>query len=84
MNETKTALQRGQELLELPSSQLPKSAWAYMQFLAMNYGMCTEVCLSAFTAYAQCVENLPCYDDNYKASDGDKKWFEKQLEMYGK
>ena len=31
--------------------------------------MCGEVYLTAFAAYAQCVEGLSCDDDGYKASD---------------
>ena len=69
------AVKRGMEMLHIPQNKLPPLAIEYAQTLCWKLGMCSEVFLTAFTAYAQCVEGLECDDDGYKASDEAREWF---------
>lgn len=40
--------------------------------MGRRLGMCIEVCLTAFAAYAQVVEGLSCSDNAYAVSPGDR------------
>lgn len=75
-----TAEDRGMEMMSIPMDELPPLALAFAKKLCSEVGMCGEVLLTAWTVYAQCVENLPCTDDLYKARDKDKAWFAAQME----
>ncbi len=77
-NSIKTAEARGMEMMNLPMSSLPPVARAYAKKLCDEVGMCTEVLLTAWTVYAQCVENLPCSDFLYRARPQDFEWFKQQ------
>jgi len=78
--ETKTAEQRGQEMLDMKIKDLPPLAYRFMRKLAGEVGLSIEVCLTAYTVYAQCVEGLPCTDDLYLARPQDAEWFKEQAE----
>ena len=74
-----TAEERGIELLTIPMKDLPALAKDFARKLCKEVGVCIEVMLTAYTIYAQCVENLPCTDSLYKARPSDIQWFEEQL-----
>jgi len=67
------------EMMEIPMNQLPELAVDFLRKTSKEVGYCGEVCLTCFAAYAQCVENLPCEDDLYKASKEDRAWFKEQV-----
>lgn len=69
------ALERGKELLNIPMSKLPAPAMGYMKYLSRKVGMCIEVCLTAYTAYAQICEGLECTEIDYQASPDAINWF---------
>lgn len=69
------AVKRGMEMLFIPQNKLPPLAYEYARHLCNKLGMCGEVYLTAFAAYAQCVEGLGCDDDGYEASDEAVEWF---------
>lgn len=72
------AVRRAQEMLSTPASELPDIALAFRDKMWGEHGMCMEVALTAFAAYAQCVEGLPCRDEAYLASPTAQQWFESQ------
>jgi len=75
-----TALERAQEMMTTPMGQLPIMAVLYARKLLSEVGVCGEVYLTAYAAYAQCVEGLACDDDLYKAQDPE---FFKQTQYLG-
>ena len=77
-NDIKTAEARGMEMMNLPMNSLPPVALAFAKKLCDEVGMCMEVLLTAWTAYAQCVENLPCSDSLYKVRPQDVEWFKQR------
>ena len=70
------AVERAQEMMLVPQSQLPSLALRYCEKMANENGMCGEVFLTAFAVYAQIVENLPCDDPLYAAAPADYRWFD--------
>jgi hypothetical protein len=62
------AVARGIEMLRLPMGDLPQTALIYAGCLCLRVGMCIEVLLSAYSTYAQIVEDLSCDDDLYLAT----------------
>lgn len=62
------AVARGIEMLRLPMGDLPRPALVYAGYLCLRVGMCIETLLSAYSTYAQIVEDLPCDDDLYLAT----------------
>jgi hypothetical protein len=70
-----TAEERGQEMMSIKMNELPPKALEFAKKLCKEVGMCGETLLTAWTIYAQCVENLPCSDDLYKARPCDIEWF---------
>ncbi len=72
----KTAEERGMEMMRIPMGQLPPLALEFAKHLCSQVGMCMEILLTAYTVYAQCVEQLECTDDLYLARPQDKDWFE--------
>lgn len=72
---SQTAVERAAELLNIPIKDLPPLAVQFRNRLCSEMGLCLEVCLTAFAAYAQCVEGLPCDDEAYKARPQDVHWF---------
>lgn len=66
------AIEKGQEMLNIPMSKLPEEAYKYFQYLSNKVGMCIETCLTAYTAYAQYILDLKCDDDLYKLT-GDEQ-----------
>jgi hypothetical protein len=75
LGEDMDAVKRGMEMLYTPQNQLPPLAYEYARSLCQKIGMCGEVFLTAFAAYAQCVEGLECEDKGYEASDDAREWF---------
>jgi hypothetical protein len=78
------ALARGMELMEVKGSELPPLALDYRQVLCRRVGMSMEVCLTAFVAYAQMVERLPCADSMYDIQsypDGMAWWKKKGYDL---
>ncbi len=76
------AVIRAIEMMALPMNQLPESALKYAALLSERYGMCGEMFVSAWAAYAQIVEELPCNDDLYMAGDAVRcEWLEAQLDF---
>jgi len=59
------ANERGMEMLKLPMGQLPPVATLYLKDLTGRTGMCIEVCLSCYIAYAHVVEGLPLDPNNH-------------------
>lgn len=70
-----TAETRGLEMMLVPMKLLPKLALDFAQHLCSQMGMCSETLLTAWTVYAQEVENLPCTDTLYLSRPIDKEWF---------
>lgn len=71
-----TAEKRGQLMMSIPMDQLPPLAVKYAKKFCDEVGaMCAETLLTAWVAYAQCVEGLPCEDEAYKASSETREWF---------
>ena len=75
-----TAEERGMEMMQLPMKDLPDLARKFAQYLCLQVGVCMEVLLTAYTVYAQCVEDLPCTDDLYLASPLHEEWFAEKEE----
>jgi len=74
-----TAEERGSQMfMEIPTGELPYMAVMFAKHLAKKLGGCSEVMITAYTIYAQCVEGLECTDDLYKAREEDKQWFREQ------
>lgn len=74
---TKTSLDRGREMLNIPMNKLPKPAVAYAKVLAHRFGGCMEIFLTAYCHYAEVVEGCaPC--DGYVASSEAHEFFEKE------
>ena len=69
------AVDRAQELLSVPMSQLPPLALEFVKKLCSEAGGCIEVFLTAYAVYAQCVEGLPCADDLYQVRPEHREWF---------
>jgi hypothetical protein len=74
----KTAEERGGEMMLIPMGKLPPLALEFGKKLWKEFGMCSEVLLTAWTVYAQCVEGLECCDDLYLARPGDIAWFKEK------
>lgn len=74
---TGDAVARATELLETPYSELPPLAREYRDKNCSELGVCLEVIMTSFAAYAQAVEGLPCGDDLYKIRPQDAEWFAK-------
>lgn len=70
-----TSVERGIELLHIPMKDVPLSARQYAQQICHDLGGCIEVILTAYAAYAECVEGLSCDDEAYKASPTAIQWF---------
>lgn len=75
-----TAEQRATELLHTPGNQVPPLALGFYQFLASKYGACTECAVTAFAAYAQIVEGLPCTHQPYLVDALATAWFREESE----
>jgi hypothetical protein len=71
----RNAVERAQELMVVKRKDLPLLAFEFSQHLCSEVGMCMEVLLTAFAAYAQCVEGFECSDEAYYASPGAQDWF---------
>jgi len=76
----KTAEKRGMEMMLIPMGELPTLAIEFGKHLCKEFGGCGEVLITAYAVYAQCVEGLPCTDDNYRARPQDKEWFEERCQ----
>ncbi len=74
-----TAEERGAQMMSVPIGQLPPIAVEFARDLCRQVGKCGEVLLTAWTIYAQCVENLPCTDDLYLARGVDETWFQERM-----
>lgn len=70
------AVERAKEMMGVSFGRLPWLAVEYMKQLSREVGFCGEVCLTAWAAYAQCVEGLECTEELYKADDRDVEWFD--------
>lgn len=77
------AVDRAQELMTVPAGMLPPGALAVRNKFCSELGMCAEVCLTAFAAYAQVVEGLPCADVQYRVPpDGrEAAWVQNALKL---
>ena len=73
------AVDRGIEMANTPMGKLPPLSIDFLRHLAGKVGMCGEVCITAFSVYAQCVEGLPCDDDLYAARPEDRQWFAERV-----
>ena len=78
-----TAEERGMEMMLIPLGQLPVLARKFAKKLASEVGLCGEVYLTAWTSYAQCIEDLECTDALYMVHDTDRQWFEDNKESDG-
>ncbi len=70
--EKKTAEERMTEFYNSSWKNIPAMAVEFVQYYSKQYGFCGEVCLTAFSAYAQVVEKLPCKNPLYKVLRKDK------------
>lgn len=76
-----TALQRAQDLFcNVKRSQLPPLARDYHDAFCRRVGLCGEMSLTAFAAYAEIVEGLPADDPEYAAEPDARAWFEARLQ----
>lgn len=78
---TTTAMERALQMMATPMNQLPLLALEHAEEQCRKLGMCAEVLLTSWAAYAQCVEDLPCDDDLYQDCPGDKAWFAVRMEV---
>jgi hypothetical protein len=77
------ALGRAMELMTTPIRDLPRLAVEYRNELGRRYGLCGEVCITAFAAYAQCVEGYPVSADAaYRAGSIEEAWFAERLTTF--
>ena len=74
----KDALEREQELMLVPMKDLPELATDYLHNLSGRTGVCMEICLTAYTAYAQMVEGLPCKDSLYHIPESELAWWKEK------
>lgn len=72
------AVQRASELYQMRWADIPEPARAYVRYLQRETGAGSEVFLSAFAIFAQCVEGLRCSEAAYKARPEDREWFRQQ------
>lgn len=75
--QVQTAMDRASQMMRTKMCDLPEAAIEFAKHLSKEYGFCGEIMLTAFAAYAQCVEKLPCKDRLYKAREEDYVWFKK-------
>lgn len=74
------ALARAMEMLQIPMGQLPRLALEYLNELKSRVGLCIEVCIAAYAAYAQCVEGRkPSDDPAYRAGPIEEKFFAERM-----
>jgi len=66
------AVARAQQMMVTPQGQLPELALRLVRHLANRYGLCGEVCLTAYACYAQVVEGLPCTDGLYSVKEEER------------
>jgi len=78
------ALERGQEMMVKPMASLPVPALKYAAHLCSRLGKCMEVLLTAYTAYAQIIEGLPCDDELYQVKPEDKQEFQEAQDVWKK
>lgn len=80
-SEQMDAVARGSQMLDMKMTTLPLPALKYAAHLCDRFGMGLDVMLTAYAAYAQIVENLPCADEAYAVDATIKDAFNKaQLE----
>lgn len=70
-----TSLERAMEMMYIKQNELPKATFAYMRHLARRVGLCMEVCITAYAAYAECVEGLEAKDEEYMADPTARSFF---------
>lgn len=64
-----TAIERAEDLMNVPTRALPARARHYGHWLCAKYGMSRQTFLTAYTTYAAVAEGLPC-DDPLPCPDG--------------
>jgi hypothetical protein len=70
------AKSRAIEILKTPITEVPPLALEFAKVLIEEHGCVTEeILILAYVAYAQCVENLPCYHYELAAREEDWVWF---------
>lgn len=74
------AVTRAVEMMAIPIKDLPPLAVEFAKLLCAKVGMCGEVLLTAWAAYAQAVEGLECDDDLYQISAQDLAWFRERMD----
>jgi hypothetical protein len=73
------AVKRAMYLMQVAIKDLPPPAIAIRNHLARMVGMCMEVCITAFAAYAQVVEGLPCTDDLYIVQTPEEEFLKAEM-----
>lgn len=81
---TKTALERGQEMMNMKMNHIPVVARDHLEYISRQIGMCMEVCLTVYTIYAQIVEDLPCDDELYIPDNDAISWYKNRGFEYKK
>lgn len=76
-----TALDRAKDLMAVPLGQLPCLALACAKMFSDRMGMCGEVCLTAYAAYAEIIEGLPADDPAYEADDATREFFKHDIKL---
>ncbi len=76
----KTAEERGMEMMLVPMGKLPPLALAYAQELCRQVGQSGDVLITAWTVYAQLIEELDCADEAYKPTPDARIWFARNKE----
>lgn len=71
-----TSINRAMDLMMIPVVQVPRLALDTVNYLARTYGLSSEVCLTAYAAYAEVIEGLPCVDNDYRASPDLREFLE--------
>lgn len=67
------AMKRASELFLTPQYRLPELALAFAKVLGRQYGICAEVYVTGFAAYAQLIEGLECTERDYVVTGETRK-----------
>lgn len=70
-----TAEQRASQLFQLKTSAVPPLALEYAKHLCSKYGGCGEMFITAYSHYAQAVEDLESHDSLYTIDLDGQQWF---------
>jgi len=70
------AVKRAVELAGTPMGKVPMPALKFARYLCRKLGMCGEMFVTAYAAYAQIVEGLECDDPLYAVDEQNRAMYE--------